>query len=33
MVLDELKGESDDFSFTEDHILFLIDKYRALLLK
>lgn len=33
MVLDELKGMSDDFTYTEDHILFLLDKYRALTLK
>lgn len=33
MVLDELKGMSDDFSFTEDHIVFLLDKYRAFILK
>lgn len=33
MVLDEIKGMSDDFSFTEDHIIFLLDKYRGFLLK
>lgn len=33
LVLDELKGESDDFDFTEDHIIFLLDKIRVLLLK
>ena len=33
LVLDEIKGISDDFSFTEDHILFMIDKYRTYLLK
>lgn len=33
MVLDEIKGSSDDFTFTEDHIIFLIDKYRGFLLK
>lgn len=33
MVLDELKGISDDFSFNEEHIIFLADKYRAFLLK
>lgn len=33
MILDELKGASDDFSFNEDHIAFLCGKYRALLLK
>lgn len=33
LVLDELKGMSDDFSFTEDHVMFLLSKYRAFLLK
>lgn len=33
MVLDEVKGMSDDFSFTEDHVIFLLDKTRAFLLK
>ena len=33
MVLDELKGMSDDFTFTEDHIIFLLGKFRAFLLK
>ena len=33
MVLDEAKGMSDDFNYTEDHVIFLIDKYRAFLLK
>jgi hypothetical protein len=33
MVLDELKAKSDDFYYTEDHIIFLLDKYRAFLLK
>lgn len=33
MVLDELKGMSDDFTFTEDHIAFLCSKYRSFLLK
>lgn len=32
MVLDEIKGLSDDFTFTEDHVIFLLSKYRALLL-
>lgn len=32
MVLDEVKGISDDFTFTEDHVIFLLSKYRALLL-
>lgn len=33
MCLDLLKGSSDDFSFTEEHIAYLLDKYRAFLLK
>lgn len=33
IVLDELKGISDDFTYTEDHIVFLLGKYRASLLK
>lgn len=33
LVLDEIKGVSDDFTYTEDHIIFLLDKYRAFLLK
>ena len=33
MVLDEAKGMSDDFNYTEDHVIFLLDKYRAFLLK
>ena len=33
MCLDELKMISDDSYFTEDHIIFLADKYRAFLLK
>ena len=33
MCLDLLKGTSDDFSYTEDHIAYLLDKFRALLLK
>lgn len=33
MILDELKGTSDDFIFNEDHIAFLCGKYRAFLLK
>ena len=32
MVLDELKVNSDDSYFTEDHIAFLIDKYRDFLI-
>ena len=33
MVLDELKLYSDDASYTEEHVMFLLDKYRAFLLK
>ena len=33
MIMDELKGMSDDFSFNESHIMFLCEKYRAFLLK
>ena len=33
MVLDEIKGSSDDFTYTKEHIAFLLGKYRALLLK
>ena len=33
MCLDLLKGMSDDFTYTEEHIAYLIDKFRALLLK
>lgn len=33
LVLDELRLHSDDALFTEDHIIFLADKYRAFLLK
>lgn len=33
MVLDEIKGESDDFSFTPDHIAFQLNNYRAFLLR
>lgn len=33
MVLDELKGVSDDFFYTEDHVLFLLGHYRSFLLK
>jgi hypothetical protein len=32
-VLDELKLSSDDSTFTEDHVMFFLDKYRAFLLK
>lgn len=33
MVLDRLKGMSDDFTYTEDHILFMMKHYRTILLK
>ena len=33
LVLDELKGTSDDFTYTEEHIMFLLSNYRAFLLK
>lgn len=33
MVMDELKISSDDSIFTEDHIIFLLSKYRAFILK
>lgn len=33
MVLDEIKGLSDDFTYTEDHVIFLLNKYRTYLLK
>lgn len=33
MVLDQLKQSFDDANYTEDHIVFLINKYRAFLLK
>jgi hypothetical protein len=33
MVMDLLKGFSDDLSFTEDHVVFLCKKYRAFLIK
>lgn len=33
MCLDEVKLISDDSHFTEEHVLFLLDKYRALILK
>lgn len=33
MVLDELKLISDDAYFTEDHVMFLLSKYRALIVK
>ena len=33
MVLDEVKGMSDDFTYTEDHVIFLLDKFRGFILK
>lgn len=33
MCLDLIKGTSDDFSYTEEHVAYLLDKFRALLLK
>lgn len=33
MCLDLLKGMSDDFTYTEEHVAYLLDKFRALLLK
>lgn len=33
MVLDELKLQSDDAIYTEEHIMFLLGKYRTFLLK
>lgn len=33
LCLDEIKGISDDFSFTEDHVIFLLNKYRSFILK
>lgn len=33
MVLDELKLVSDDAQFNEEHIIFLLDKFRAFLIK
>lgn len=33
MVLDELKIDSDDSYYTPEHVIFLVSKYRALLLK
>ena len=33
MVLDELKLNSDDALYTEDHVIFLLKNYRAFLLK
>lgn len=33
MCLDEIKAHSDDSDITEEHVLFLLKKYRSLLLK
>jgi hypothetical protein len=33
IVLDELKLVSDDSTFTEDHVMFTLNKYRAFVLK
>lgn len=33
MVLDLVKGFSDDFVYTEEHVLFLLKKYRSFLIK
>ena len=33
MVLDELKLISDDAQFNEEHVMFLLDKFRAFILK
>lgn len=33
LVLDELKLASDDSTFTEDHVVFLLNRYRTFLLK
>ena len=33
MVLDRIKGQSDDFSYTEEHVIFIANKYRSYLLK
>jgi hypothetical protein len=33
MILDELKITSDDSSYNEDHIIYLLNKYRAFVLK
>lgn len=32
LILDEIKGESDDFTYTEEHIIYLLNKYRATVL-
>ena len=33
LVLDELKLQSDDVYFTEEHVMYLLNKYRPLILK
>lgn len=33
MCFDLIKGTSDDFTYTEEHVAYLLDKFRALLLK
>ena len=33
LILDEIKLSGDDSYFTEDHVIFLLDKYRAFVLK
>ena len=33
LILDEIKLNTDDTQFTEDHIVFLLNKYRAFILK
>lgn len=33
MILDELKATSDDSHFVEEHVVFLLDKYRTFLIK
>lgn len=33
MVLDEIKGMSDDFTFNENHVAFLLNNYRSFILK
>ena len=33
LVLDELKINSDDSYFNEDHVVFLLNKYRSFVLK
>lgn len=33
MILDEIKGMSDDFIFNENHVAFLLNNYRSFILK